>query len=574
MKLWLSLSLVLFPSSTLAASAIELSELATVTATAENQNAAEAVAGIGDINGDGYEDAAIGAPAANTVYLLYGRASRIDELVMEDLPALQGEDSGDQLGSSLAGVGDVNADGYDDFVITAIYHDTATINPGTVYLIYGQAAEFTTQTVANRPRWYGEEKSDHAGISLAGAGDLNSDGFADFAVGATWHDDRTGRVYLVYGQATAFSGEHDLVDHPYFSGEDDFDYAGAALAAGDVTDDGVSDLIISATKYDADERDVGAVYIVPGQTAAYANTNLSAFTNIVGSSKRERIGTSLAVIAGDMYIGAPYNDQAGDNAGAVYINSTATALRGEAAGDQFGRSLAVFGSDVLIGAPSELDPQAGSAWVHTATSDTALLGEVAGDQAGYAVATSDLNGDGQVELLIGAPEYGASAGKLYIGYWPIYTCDNSAALGGILANYPTADYKQRKYAKNTKFRIVVERRGQQAFLINCNANKIQQTLTFNTRVQRKILARVFTARGAKLFIAVTRTPSKRKIKVFLYKQTRTQLVETDQFTRKWRPRGFRIKLNRRNRVVLQRGAERKHRLRYSVSRDLTLNELD
>ncbi|EKD79494.1 MAG: hypothetical protein ACD_41C00054G0001 [uncultured bacterium] len=123
-------------------------------------------------------------------------------------------------------------------------------------------------------------------------------------------------------------------------------------------------------------------------------------------------------------------------------------------------------------------------------------------------------------------------------------------------------------------RIVVERRGQQAFLINCNANKLQQTLTFNTRVQRKILARVFSARNVKLFIVVTRTPSKRKIKVFLYKQTKRELVETDQFTRKWRPRGLRIKIKRKNRVVLQKGAELKHRLRYSVSRNLTLNELD
>ncbi|HBY73371.1 MAG TPA: hypothetical protein DEG44_01630 [Candidatus Kerfeldbacteria bacterium] len=563
-----------FPFLTLAVTEIELSELAYAETAVASQEATEALANVGDINGDGYEDVAIGAPSANAVYLLYGQSGRFDEEAIDALPAFQGEDDGDQLGSAIAGVGDVNADGYDDFVMTSIYHDTSVTNPGTVYLIYGQATHFTTQTVENRPRWSGETKNDHAGVSVAWAGDLNTDGFDDIAIGATWHNDRSGGVYLVYGQATAFTGEYDLADQPLLAGTDDYDYAGTAMVAGDVTGDGLTDLVVSATKHDDGERDVGAVYTVPGKTSQYVSTSLDAFNAIVGSTKRERIGSSLAIVGGDIYIGAPYNDSAGDNAGVVYINSTATKLSGAAAGDLFGKSLATFGDGVLIGAPSELDPQAGSVWVHTTTGDTALLGEVAGDQAGYTVATADVDGDGQAELLIGAPDYGPSSGRLYIGYWPIYTCDNSAALGGILANYPTADYKHRKYAKNKKMRIVVERRGQQAFLINCNANKIQQTLTFNTRVQRKILARVFSARNVKLFIVVTRTPSKRKIKVFLYKQTKTQLLETDQFTRKWRPRGLRIKIKRRNRVVLQKGAELKHRLRYSVSRTLTLNELD
>lgn len=574
-----SLSVLLLPLTSLAVTEIELSELATATANEAGQNASEALAGLGDINGDGYEDVAIGAPDAaaggsGLVYLLYGQADRLDEVILENLPALQGEDNGDHLGSAVAGVGDVNADGYDDFVVTAIYHDTSIANPGTVYLIYGQSAQFTSQTVANQPRWYGETKSDHAGVSLAGVGDLNNDGYDDIAIGATWQDDRRGGVYLIYGQASAFTGEQQLADRPLLSGANDYDYAGSALAAGDVTGDGLSDLIVSATKFDGSQRDVGAVYTVPGSTTLYGDTSLSTFSVITGATKRERIGSSLAIAGGNLYIGAPYNDSVGDNAGVVYINSTSTALSGAAAGDLFGKALAAVGDTVLIGAPSELDPQAGYAWYRTTTADIALPGEIAGDQAGYTVAGADLNGDGQDELLIGAPDYGASSGKLYIGYWPIYTCDNSAALGGILANYPITDYKQRQYAKNKKMRIVVERRGQQAWLINCNANKIQQTLTFNTRVQRKILARVFSARNHNLFIAITRTPSKRKIKIFLYKETKTKLVETYQLTRKWRPRGLRIKLKRRNRVVLQKGAESKHRLRYSVTRNLTLSLLD
>ena len=57
------------------------------------------------MNGDGYEDAAIGAPDGNAVYLLYGQADRFDDFALEDLPTLQGEDSGDDFGSAIAGVG-------------------------------------------------------------------------------------------------------------------------------------------------------------------------------------------------------------------------------------------------------------------------------------------------------------------------------------------------------------------------------------------------------------------------------------------------------------------------------------
>lgn len=583
---------MIFFSLALAATTINLSDFAVVTGATEGTLATTALANIGDVNADGYMDVAIGAPDAGeasqgAVYILYGQAERIDQVVFSDLATLTGEEAGDQLGSVVAGLGDINADGYDDFALTAQYHDTGDNNPGTVYLIYGQAADYTNQTVASRPRWYGADDNDHAGVSVAGVGDLNSDGYSDWAVGATWHNDRSGGIYLLYGQATAFTTSYDLSDQPFFAGTEDFDYAGSALAAGDVTGDGVSDMIVSAPRYDGSERDVGAVYTIPGRTAAYSSTSLSSFSSVTGATKRERIGSSLAVgeITGDsvndIIIGVPYSDTAGDNAGIVYVNSTATTITGGSAGDLFGKSLAWLGdvtgdgvNDLLIGAPSELDPQAGSAWLHSTAQDTLLTGEVVSDRAGMIVTGADLNGDGQNELLISAPQYNGSTGQLYIGYWPIYTCANSVALGGILANYPTADYKLRTYAANSHFKIAVERRGQQAFLIDCHANEIEQTLTFNTRTQRKILARVFRARGANVFIAVTRTPSKRKIKIFFYQQTETGLVETDYIKRKWRPRGFRIKLNHHNKVVLQKGQEQKHRLRYRVRMDLTLNPLD
>ncbi len=608
----LALALLTMPAVSLAASSVSLADLSAIINATEQEYAGTALVGLGDINGDGYEDVAMTAPYAGennegAVYLLYGREARIDTLNFHDLPTLSGESSGDQLGQQIGALGDINADGYDDFAVVSNYHDSNVSNPGTIYIIYGQATKLSDQTVRNRPRFYGEERSDGAGAAVESAGDLNSDGYDDFAIGAVWRDGRAGGVYLIYGQADDFADEEDLGDYALFTG-DEYDYAGSELAAGDLNQDGVSDLVVSSRRHDdGNDYDVGAVYIIPGRVTHYADQPLDNFSIILGTTEDERIGNSLAIgdLNGDSYndlvIGAASSDEAGTDAGMVYIMpgaatlpsdqliSSAIQLSTDQADDLFGSGVAILQDlnadgidDLLTGAPSQLDPEAGRAFVtlgstgltdHDVNDDYPFLGEAIHNVAGSTVAGADINGDGVDEIVVGAPSYNSNAGKVYIGYWPIYTCSNSVSLGGILADYPTADYKLRNYAANSHFKIAVERHGRHAYVLNCITNEIVQTLTFNERVQRKILARVFDARNADLFVAVTRTPSKRRIKVFLYEQTATELVETDYFRRKWRPRGFRIKVNHKNKVVLQRGMEKKHRLKYQVNSDLTLTEL-
>ena len=131
----------------------------------------------------------------------------------------------------------------------------------------------------------------------------------------------------------------------------------------------------------------------------------------------------------------------------------------------------------------------------------------------------------------------------------------------------------RNYAKNDRLRIVVERNGRKAFLVNCVTDEILQTLTFNKNSQRKILARVFTKRGVPVFVAVTRTKDKRQIKIYFYKQKKEQLEQTDYIKRRWRPRGFRLKVNKDKQIKLQKGKENKHQVLYGVSTDLELNLL-
>lgn len=598
-----------------AAEQISAAELGVVAGTVPDSDTGYAVASAGDMNGDGYDDVALGAPSAGdsgegAVYILLGQSVRFDEADVSTALQFTGETEGDQLGSKVAGIGDINADGYDDVAVTAQYYDTSEHSAGAVYIIYGQAS-LTSGSVQDLPRFTGTEVNAKLGFALSAGGDMNADGYDDFLIGAPYRNDRSGGVYIVYGEsATLVGGSASQL--PLLSGQSDYDYAGYALGSGDVNGDGFSDIIASATKRNTTVRDTGVVYLVYGQSTAHVSQSFSTATVISGVTRNEKIGQSLAVGDinadgyGDILIGAQYNDTAAENGGSVYIYygsaslatslslTNATQLYDAADNEIAGQSVDWVGDvtsdgygDVLVGAPSNSQDETGRVFIVTGQSGvitsqeldeySAFTGETIGDSFGNMVASAgDVNGDGLNDAIVGAKGYGQvaeGAGAGYIVYWPILTCDNSAALGHILANYPDEDWKDRNYSANDKLHIVVERKGQNAYLVNCKTDEVAQTLTFNTRTQRKILARVFRARGLPVFIVVTRTPSKRKIKLFFYEQTETQLVELDRATRKWRPRGLRIKLRKRNHFVLQRGQETKHRLLYRITTEMKLEEL-
>jgi hypothetical protein len=146
----------------------------------------------------------------------------------------------DQLGSSLAKAGDVNGDGYDDFLIGAPTFDPLTApNGGAAYLVLGRAAPWSLSTpISQVPviRYSGESSTDRAGESVAGAGDVNGDGFADMLIGAPFDDDtggNSGTAYLILGSAIPTNAS--LSTAIKFTGEAADDEAGTSVAgAGDV----------------------------------------------------------------------------------------------------------------------------------------------------------------------------------------------------------------------------------------------------------------------------------------------------------------------------------------------------
>ena len=396
-----------------------------------------AVAGVGDQNGDGMADLIVGAYQSDVGGLDAGRAyvfhggRKID---LKAHAAFGAQAAGDLFGVSVANAGDVNKDGFADIIVGAHENDAAGANAGRAYIYFGGPAGDNKPDVILT----GEAAGDAFGYSVAGAGDVNGDGYADVIVGAyenSTRADGAGRAYVYYG-GSRMDATPDLI----FSGQAGGDYFGISVAgAGDVNGDGYADVAVGAYQCDIGGTDAGRAYVFYGGPRSDDRANLI-FT---GASAGDSFGFSVAGAGdvnrdgySDVIVGAYHNDVGGSDAGRAYVffggarpdDRPDLILTGEAAGDAFGYSVAGLGdtngdgfSDVIVGAYGNDagGSAAGRAYVYfggkgpDAVSDFTVTGEASLDNLGYAVSgVGDLDGDGMADVAVAAPFSGA--GRVYL----------------------------------------------------------------------------------------------------------------------------------------------------------------
>ncbi len=193
------------------------------------------VCGVGDVNGDGFDDVAVGAVSRGANYVkIYFGGSPFD--TVHDL-RFSSDDPYSHFGWSLAG-GDYNGDGYSDLVVGAFaYNLDQYYVGGRVYMYYGGEDMDTIPDLIIK----GQGSQYMFGIAVANGGDVNGDGYTDLLAGATDEFYTRGHVYIYYG-----GPQMDDVEDVVITGEDSDEIGEAIDGVGDVDQDGYDDILIGA----------------------------------------------------------------------------------------------------------------------------------------------------------------------------------------------------------------------------------------------------------------------------------------------------------------------------------------
>ena len=216
----------------------------------------EAVAA-GDFNGDGFSDIIVGARGDSKVYVYYGSASGIPKTPSV---ILLGEGNGGEFGRNLT-AGDINGDGYIDAIVGAHgYNAGLGSHQGKVYIYLGGPNGLGPNPASTL---VGEVQNSEFGRALA-VGDMTGDGIGDLIVGASGFTGtlpNQGKVYVFQG------GNMGIDSTPIFTmvGEHANDEFGRSADATDSDGDGFRDLIVGApgsTMAGASNSVAGSMYVL------------------------------------------------------------------------------------------------------------------------------------------------------------------------------------------------------------------------------------------------------------------------------------------------------------------------
>jgi cysteine-rich repeat protein len=400
-----------------------------------------ATAGIGDLDGDGVNDIAVGAHLddlggvdAGAVHILFlnpDGSVKAEQKIGEGTGGLAADlDADDRFGSAVALVHDLDGDGIQDLAVAAPNDDDGATNAGALYVLFlnSNGTVRAEQKISNLAGGLGavNHAEDGFGVSPTAIGDLDGDGVQDLAVGSfldTSGGGNAGSLYILFmnTDGTVKASQKITEGVGGFSGSlDTSDRFGAGLAnLGDLGGDGRPELAVGA-RFDG-ANDGGAVYLLSLNSNGTVHSQVMIESGANGFDGPTdaldkftfptRIGDLDGNGVGDLAVGAGFDDDVGVDSGAVWV--------------LFLNSAGFVIDERKLSFLSALE---------------------AGDQFGSVSGIGDLDGDGVTEFAVGAPgddDGGADRGATYVAFMdgvagacgngvldPIELCDDGNTEGG------------------------------------------------------------------------------------------------------------------------------------------------
>lgn len=343
------------------------------------------VSDAGDLNGDGFGDVIVNAPRADTAgetYVVFGSGQTFAPSL--DLATLDGGngfrfDAGQisRVNKHISSVGDVNDDGFDDFIVAA--------NP--THVVFGTSGNFPP--ILNPSELDGSNgfQITSVGFSVSGAGDVNGDGIADLTIGSpftlTQDGSDTGNVFVVFGSAHGFPPSFDVAA---LDGSNGFRVQGDEIGfgvstAGDVNGDGLDDILVARFQQTTGDPHVYVIYGSDQEFAPIVDVTLLDGTNGF------RIDSTDTRDDGNYFVAGDSGDVNGDGFGDIVVGSVFARPEGTSIG---GKAFVVFGGDFTASATH----------VGSGGNDT-LVGTAGGDVMIGGLGDDILSGRGGSDVLNG-----------------------------------------------------------------------------------------------------------------------------------------------------------------------------
>jgi len=310
------------------------------------------VASLGDLDGDGVQDLAVGARGDHengtqrgAVWVLFLNTDgtvKAHQKINETQGGFSGVlDNADWFSWSISGIGDLDSDGVVDLVVSAAFDDDGGGDRGAVWILFlnSNGTVKSHQKISSTQGGFTGvlDNADYFGSAVADLGDVDGDGVVDLAAGALYDDDGSGdrgAVWILFLNSNGTVKSHQKISstHGGFTGvlESNDRFGHSLTSLGDLDCDGVADIAVGAFRDDDGGSEVGAAWVLflnsngTVKTHQKISATMGGFTGDLDNS--DYFGISVASLGdlngdgiGDLAVGAEGDDDGGSERGAVWV---------------------------------------------------------------------------------------------------------------------------------------------------------------------------------------------------------------------------------------------------------------